>query len=471
MWDLHHCHNAVIRVGQMVATMDSVLTRLRNQGVVVIHAPSSCMGSYTDHRAWKRSIATPRATHVPKDIGEWCSKIPSEDAGTYPIDQSDGGEDDDPVDHEKWAAELAARGLNPSAPWTRQTELLTIDADQDFISDSGPEIWSILENRKIKNVILVGVHTNMCVLGRPFGLRQMAKNGKNVVLIRDMTDTMYNPAAKPFVSHFSGTDLIVEHIEKYVCPTITSDQIIGGSPFVFPDDKRKHIAIVMAEDEYQTNESLPVFAAQHLQKDFRVSLVFGSATERNDIPGLEIVHEADLLLLSVRRRTLPPEQLQVIRDFEASGKPMIGIRTASHAFCLRKGKPSEGLVDWPEFDAEVWGGNYSGHTRNGTTYRLVPCLDTDRHPILEDFETENRISGHMSLYLTAPLATSATCILRGVAEGEASKPPVAWINRRANGGQSFYTSLGHVDDFAQDGFQKLLRNAIDLLTDEDPNSK
>jgi nicotinamidase-related amidase/type 1 glutamine amidotransferase len=471
MWDLHHCHNAVIRVGQMAPAMESMLKQLRKRGVTVIHAPSSCMSYYQEHPARKRAIATPVADNVPGDIGNWCSKIPSEDAGTYPIDQSDGGEDDDPVDHAKWAQELSDRGLNARAPWTRQTEALSIDPEKDFISDGGPEIWSILENRNIKNVILVGVHTNMCVLGRPFGLRQMAKNGKNVVLMRDLTDTMYNPAAKPFVSHFSGTDLIVEHIEKYVCPTITSDQIIGGTPFVFPADKRKHIAIVMAEDEYETNKSLPAFAAKHLQKDYRVTLVFGSATKRNDIPGLEIINDADLLLLSIRRRTLPPEQLKLFRDFEASGKPMIGIRTASHAFCLRNGKPADGLADWPEFDAQVWGGNYSGHTKNGTTYRVVRCAEsTIPHPIFTDVDNGSKIIGNLSLYQTAPLAKSASCILRGVADGEKSQPPVAWTNQRANGGQSFYTSLGHVDDFAQEDFQKLLRNAVIMLAEENPKT-
>jgi hypothetical protein len=76
----------------------------------------------------------------------------------------------------------------------------------------------------------------MCVLGRPFGLRQMAKNGRDVVLMRDMTDTMYNPARSPHVSHFAGTELMVEHVEKYVCPTITSDQVLGGAPFRFKGD-------------------------------------------------------------------------------------------------------------------------------------------------------------------------------------------------------------------------------------------
>ena len=78
---------------------------------------------------------------------------------------------------------------------------MTVDA----ISDSGVEIWNLLEQRGIDNVILLGVHANMCVLGRPFGLRQMAKNGKNAVLMRDMTDTMYNPKScalrLPFPGH------------------------------------------------------------------------------------------------------------------------------------------------------------------------------------------------------------------------------------------------------------------------------
>ena len=79
----------------------------------------------------------------------------------------------------------------------------------------------------------------MCVLGRPFGLRQMARNGKNVVLMRDMTDTMYNPKKRPFVTHFEGTDLVVKHVEKFWCPSITSNAISGKAPFRFKNDSRK----------------------------------------------------------------------------------------------------------------------------------------------------------------------------------------------------------------------------------------
>src|SRR5205085_5328133 len=136
-------------------------------------------------------------------------------------DQTKGGEDDDLEEHARWQEKLAALSRNPKSPWKWQISLLTI-GDNDAISDSGVEIWNLLEQRKIKNVILPGVHTNMCVLGRPFGLRQMAKNGKNVVLMRDMTDTMYDPSQWPYVNHFTGTRLIIEHIVKFVCPTITS---------------------------------------------------------------------------------------------------------------------------------------------------------------------------------------------------------------------------------------------------------
>lgn len=236
MWDAHHCLNAVRRVEEMAPRMNQVLEKTRGMGVLIIHAPSSCMEPYKDHPGRKRGQAAPKAKNLPKDIGEWCHKIPAEEKGKYPIDQSDGGEDDDPKEHAEWHAKLKAKGLNPRAPWKSQYAGLKIH-DQDAISDSGVEIWNLLEDRKINNVILVGVHTNMCVLGRPFGLRQMAKNGKNVVLMRDMTDTMYNPERAPYVSHFKGTELIIEHIEKYVCPTITSDQILGGKAFRFKGDR------------------------------------------------------------------------------------------------------------------------------------------------------------------------------------------------------------------------------------------
>jgi nicotinamidase-related amidase len=254
MWDTHHCYNAVQRVVEMAPRMNEVLVKCRDLGMTIIHAPSSCMDAYKDHPGRKRAMDAPTAKNKPKDdITVWCQIIDSEKKNPYPggkyypIDASDGGCDSDPVEQAKHKQALIKVGQDlykmnlkdaerfAGGPWKSQYNVLKMH-DIDIVSDKGDEIWNVLEDRKINNVIILGVHTNMCVLGRPFGLRQMAKNGKNVVLVRDMTDTMYNPKMSPYVNHYKGTELIVEHIEKYVCPTITSDQIIGGKAFKFKAD-------------------------------------------------------------------------------------------------------------------------------------------------------------------------------------------------------------------------------------------
>jgi len=219
--------------------MNDVLKAARQRGATIIHSPSDCMPAYAEHSARQRAMSAPVAKRLRRDVEFWCSRIPSEEKAVYPIDQSDGGEDDDPAEHTEWVAKLKSLGRNPAMPWKTQSGLIEIDSDHDFISDRGDEVWNILEQRGIQNVILVGVHTNMCVLGRPFGLRQMARNGKNVVLMRDMTDCMYNPQRWPYVDHFTGNDLVIAHVERFVCPTITSDQLLGGEPFRSKYDTRE----------------------------------------------------------------------------------------------------------------------------------------------------------------------------------------------------------------------------------------
>ncbi len=458
VWDLHHSQNAVRRLEEFAPRLDAVLKEARGRGMTIIHSPSDCMNAYTEHSARQRAIAVPQAARLPDDITSWCSRIPAEEQAVYPLDQSDGGDDDDPEEHKVWAAKLVQMGRNPGLPWQKQSDLITIDADRDFISDRGDEVWNILQQRGIKNVILTGVHVNMCVLGRPFGLRQLVRNGQNVVLMRDMTDTMYNPARWPYVSHFTGNDLIVAHIERFVCPTMTSDQLIGGESFRFQNDQRPHLAIVMAEDEYETERTLPKFAAEQLGNAFRVSFVHEDKADAHRIPGLAVLHDADVALISVRRRTLMPEQLKIVRDFVAAGKPVIGIRTASHAFSLRNAPAPEGLADWPEFDAQVFGGHYTNHHGNRLLATVSVLSEAADHPILRGVTRTPFPSGG-SLYMTSPLAANALPLLTGTVEGRPSEP-VAWTFTRAAGGRSFYTSLGHPADFENIEFIRLLTNGI-----------
>lgn len=64
----------------------------------------------------------------------------------------------------------------------------------------------------------MGVRTDKCVLGHPFGIRQQVRLDKTVALARDLTDAMYDPRDPPYVSHERGTELVIEHIERYWCP-------------------------------------------------------------------------------------------------------------------------------------------------------------------------------------------------------------------------------------------------------------
>lgn len=457
MWDSHHSENAANRTAELAPRMNQVLKTARQKGATIIHAPSNCMATYENHPARKHVAEVPKSKNLPEDIGKWCYQIPEEERGQYPLDQTEA-DDDAPEKLKRWHAKLEKMGRDPRRPWKSQIATLEIK-DQDYITDNGEEVWSILEHHGIDNVILVGVHTNMCVLGRPFGLRQMAKNGKHVVLMRDMTDTMYNPKKRPFVSHFTGTDLIIEHIEKFVCPTVTSDQVLGdGNPFRFAGDKRKRLVMLIAEREYQTNETLPAFALKHLGHDFSVDYVFAAPKDKNTLKGIELVKDADVLLISVRRRALPKEQLAIIKQYVEEGKPLVAIRTASHAFALRNAEPPKGHAVWPEFDHDILGGNYHNHHGSGPKVQIEANPKAADHPILQGVDT-NQFVGHGSLYLTKPLTDSTTLLLSGSIPDKDTEP-LAWTNRPKTGNRVFYTSLGHIKDFEDPNFQRLLKNAI-----------
>jgi type 1 glutamine amidotransferase len=195
----------------------------------------------------------------------------------------------------------------------------------------------------------------------------------------------------------------------------------------------------------------------------RVSLIYGSETERNDVPGIEAVRDADLLLVSVRRRPLKKEQLAVVREHVAAGKGVVGIRTASHAFVpLGNAKVATGEDSWPEFDRDVLGGNYTGHY--GTTKdskdrtRVEVIAAAAEHPILRNLGAKEFESSSW-LYKVSPLAKAATPLLLGHAPGDHPAEPVAWSNTCGKS-RVFYTSLGHKDDFQSPAFKQLLENGI-----------
>lgn len=230
MWDDHWCKSAARRVGEMAGPMNEMVKKARAKGILVIHAPSSVVDFYKETPQRKYAQGVPYAK-APVKLStkdrwgtKWCWPDPAFE-GVLPIDDTDMG------------CSCAEPKCEIREAWTRQIKTIEI-VDGDAITDSGQETYNLLASKKIDNVILCGVHLNMCVLGRPFGIRQMVKVGKKVALMRDMTDTMYNPQRPPGVDHFAGTDLVVKHVEQFWCPTLTSGDLVGGTVFRFKEDKR-----------------------------------------------------------------------------------------------------------------------------------------------------------------------------------------------------------------------------------------
>ena len=211
MWDAHHCVSAAGRVDTMAPRIDVVLEALRARGALIVHSPAGCI-SYYDHTPARRRAANapPIAAGVSFDWNDW---LPDELAALPETLTSPGPCSCD--------AAMPCNGGGPPYPWTRQTSRIRI-ADTDAVTDDGQELYNLLEARRIDDVIVMGVHTNVCVLGRPYGIRQLVYLGKRPVLCRDLTDSFHRDPR----GHEWGTDRIVAHIERRWCPTVTSEQLV-----------------------------------------------------------------------------------------------------------------------------------------------------------------------------------------------------------------------------------------------------
>ncbi len=201
MWDKHWCTGASRRVEVLARKMAPVIEEARTRGIQIIHAPSETMEFYKD---WPQRLRILRVGKIEPPAPLGLTDPP------LPIDDSDGGCD--------------TSGDKFYTAWKRENAAIPI-RDADVISDDGPQIYSFLRERGIRNLLVMGVHVNMCVLNRTFAIKKMTNWGIRCVLVRDLTDSMYNPKDRPYVSHEQGTELVIEHIEKYWCPSTTSGEL------------------------------------------------------------------------------------------------------------------------------------------------------------------------------------------------------------------------------------------------------
>ena len=226
MWDTHHCISTAKRVAEMAPRMNEVIAGIQKDGALIIHAPSSCMGFYDKTPQRKRAQEAPFVeASVEFRWNGWDQprEIRQLEESPLPIGITNPG----PCSCHT-PEPCCEEGV---APWISQIETIEI-AEEDAISDDGQEVYNLLQ--RIENVLVMGVAANICVLGRPFGIRQLVYLGKKPLLCRDLTDSHHCDHG----GHFHGKDLTLEHIEKYWCPTVTSDQLVGGETFRFRDDKR-----------------------------------------------------------------------------------------------------------------------------------------------------------------------------------------------------------------------------------------
>jgi nicotinamidase-related amidase len=203
LWDKHWCRGATERVNQLAPKVAAVVVKLRAAGILVIHAPSETMDFYQSSPERKAMLNVPKAS-LPQALAL--------DSPKLPIDDSTGGCDTNDKFYKAWTREHAAITIEPG----------------DLVSDRGDEVYSALKLRGIETLLVAGVHVNMCILNRTFAIKQMTKWGVKTILIRDLTDSMYNPDDSPHVPHDRGTELVIEHIEKYWAPSITSPELVGA---------------------------------------------------------------------------------------------------------------------------------------------------------------------------------------------------------------------------------------------------
>ncbi len=208
-----------------------------------------------------------------------------------------------------------------------------------------------------------------------------------------------------------------------------------------PNDKL-NLCMISGSFEYDSEESLTIFR-DYMKKNHGIQpnmIIY--KTEDDDI-SMEALDDADVLLVFTRRLNTAGKELERFKAYCAQGRPIVGVRTASHAF-----------QNWLVFDKEVQGGNYKGHYGSGPVCHVEIAPDAEDHPILTDVPP---FDSHGSLYRNTPIAGDASLLLNGRTEEHFE--PVAWT-RLHNGGRVFYTSLGHQRDFRDDNFLRLLANGV-----------
>jgi type 1 glutamine amidotransferase len=237
-----------------------------------------------------------------------------------------------------------------------------------------------------------------------------------------------------------------------------------------PKKKNLHVVFISGSNEYVSHVTLKEYKreleATYANVKVTILQANGPLNEKNEysnLDGTDVLKDCDVLLTFVRRTTISGKAIDDIKNYVASGKPLVALRTSSHGF-----------QSWPEFDKEVLGGNYNNHYKgepekreigaDGMAYtvgeptgapQVVTVNSENRsHPVLAGV---NDFVSKYSLYKTAPIASDAKLLLTG--KTEEGEEPVAWT-REQKGSKVVYIALGGVQDWRNPIFVRLVTNAL-----------
>jgi len=255
--------------------------------------------------------------------------------------------------------------------------------------------------------------------------------------------------------------------------------------------KGKQVVLISGDEEYRSEEALPqlakILAKRH---GFTCTVLFAIGQDgtidpirRDNIPGLEALEEADLMVLFTRFRDLPDDQMKRVVDYVESGRPVLGMRTATHAFDVKAGK-TFARYGWKDkgWDGgfgrnvlgETWISHHGGHGKQST--RGVIAEGAQGHPILRGIK-DGDIWGPTDVYgVRLPLPGDSKPLVLGQVlegmkgtdrpvEGKVNDPmmPIAWVKSYTGAGgkaaRVFTTTMGASQDLESEGLRRLLVNA------------
>jgi len=266
------------------------------------------------------------------------------------------------------------------------------------------------------------------------------------------------------------------------CCLLSGVLLTGCNPSTTPsaqesNEQKPTVVFVTGDHEYGGESTMPLLAAE-LEKNYGMhTTVLKSFPDQNaeeNIPGLEALKDADLAIFFLRWRRLPADQLKYIDDYLNSGKPVIGFRTSTHAFNYPEGHE---LRAWNAFGERAFGsppgwGGEAKHTHYGhesSTDVSVIAKEAD-HPVLKGVDKNFHVRSWLYKVLPDYPAKGATWLLMGKSVNpntpDAIDNPVAWTWQSGSGAKTFMTTLGHPEDFQQEGVQRLFINAVHWTLDK-----